>query len=144
MREGRGPALTPLLLLGLPLLALHFAPAECRRNTHFASAPLAASAAAPAPTAIPAHSEGAAQAPYEGGAVTSIKQIELLSDDELYKIFTKGTAEIPGSEKKDKYQFCKGRPLINSWTKGGGFYLLYLHVGISYGDIAAIVGACAS
>lgn len=125
MREGRGPALTSLLLLGLPLLALHFTPSDCRRNAHFAAAPLSATAAAPAPAAIPAKSEAAEEPAWDGPAppVDSIKDIELFTDDQLYSIFSNGTAAIPGSETKDKYQFCKGRPLINSWTKGGGLQL---------------------
>jgi hypothetical protein len=51
--------------------------------------------------------------------VTSIPEIDDYTDEQLSKIFANGTAEIPGADTKDKYQFCKGRTLINSWTKGG-------------------------
>jgi hypothetical protein len=51
--------------------------------------------------------------------VNTISEIETLSDAQLHEIFADGTAEIPGADAKDVYQFCKGRTMINSWTQGG-------------------------
>lgn len=130
MREGRGIALATTGVLCLFIIAASISPVLCRRSP--ATPTEAAFAAAPAPSKSENHkshshasspspfaADGPEASPSWANPVSSISEIDNYSDEQLSKLFSSGVAEIPGAETKDKYQLCKGRTLINSWTKGG-------------------------
>lgn len=52
--------------------------------------------------------------------ILSETQVEHLSDAELRALFKTGSAEIPGFDHKNEYQFCKGHTLANPWNSNEG------------------------
>lgn len=60
--------------------------------------------------------------------ILSETQVEHLSDADLRALFKNGSAEIPGFDHKNEYQFCKGHTLANPWNsnEGGGYPLASL------------------